>query len=239
MAFGRQQRLEAHLDKIEVALATMGGFVEQQLADGVDAFARRDLTLAKTVASRDAETDAREREVEAAVTELMAARRLPTDELRRAMTAVKIAAEMERIGDLSKNTAKRLRAVIEADAEGAARGAAAPVGRMGEIAASQFSGALDALFRRDPVAARAVRDGDERIDDLYNSVFTEILAVMTRDPALVSTCTQLVFVAKNFERIGDHATNIAERVHYAVTGEEIEDERPKTDLTSHVVVAAE
>lgn len=239
MAFGRLRRREAHLDRIEVALATMGGFVEQQLSDGVDAFARRDLDLARTVASRDAETDAREREVEAAVIALMSEQRLPPGELRRAMTAIKIAAEMERIGDLAKNTAKRLGAVVSADRAGGARPAAAPVARMGQIATDQLSGALDALFRSDPTAARAVRDGDGRVDDLYNSVFTEILSVMRADPTLVPACTQLVFVAKNFERVGDHATNIAERVHYAVTGEEIEEDRPKADLTSSPALAAE
>ncbi len=155
------------------------------------------------------------------------------------MTAVKIAAEMERIGDLAKNCAKRLPTVVSADRKGLAREAAAPVLRMGQIAGDQLSLALDALLRSDSATARAVRDGDDRIDDLYNSVFKAILSVMREEPSLVSACTQLVFVAKNFERIGDHATNIAERVHYAVTGEELTVARPKADLTTDVALAAE
>ncbi|MBB4657874.1 phosphate signaling complex protein PhoU [Parvularcula dongshanensis] len=232
MAFPRLRSPIAQFERIDVALATMGGFVEQQLSDATSAFSRRDVALARSVAARDAETDARERRVEGAVVDLLEARRLPSADLRRAMVAVKIAAEMERIGDLSKNIGKRVGLIVRHDPHALGREASMPVVRMGEIALRQFSGALDALFRGDAASARAVRDGDDRIDDLYNSVFSEILEVMAKEPALVSSFTQLVFVAKNFERIGDHATNIAERVHFAVTGQEIREERPKADVTS-------
>jgi phosphate transport system protein len=239
MAFGLQRSLTARFEEIDIALATMGGHVEQQLSDAITVFDRRDTALANDVIRRDVETDARERSVERAVIELMEDRRLPPTELRRAMTVVKIAGQMERIGDLSKNIAKRTRAVAADDQRGLTREAAAPVVRMGVIALAQVSGSLDALFRSDAQAARAVREGDDRIDDLFNSVFTGILDVMAREAALVSACTQLVFIAKNFERVGDHATNIAERVHYALTGEELTEERRKSDVTSSMTVAAE
>lgn len=239
MAFGLQRSLTARFEEIDIALATMGGHVEQQLSDAITVFDRRDTVLATDVIRRDVETDARERSVERAVIELMEDRRLPPAELRRAMTVVKIAGQMERIGDLSKNIAKRTKAVAGDDPRGLTRDAAAPVARMGGIALSQVSGSLDALFRSDAQAARAVREGDDRVDDLFNSVFTGILEVMVREASLVSACTQLVFIAKNFERVGDHATNIAERVYYALTGEELTAERRKSDVTSTMTVAAE
>ncbi|WP_031554395.1 phosphate signaling complex protein PhoU [Parvularcula oceani] len=237
MAFRILRSTAAHFERIDIAIATMGGYVEQQLRDAISAFERRDEQLARTVRDRDVETDARERVVEREVMTLLEQRRLPPDELRRAMTAVKIAAEMERIGDLAKNTAKRSPLIAREDPGAASQAALSPVVRMGNIALRQFSGSLDALFRSDPQAARAVRNGDDRIDDLYNSVFREILGVMTEQPALVSACTQLVFVAKNFERIGDHATNIAERVHFSLTGEELANERVKKDVTGTIAVA--
>ena len=238
MAFGLQRVLSEGFERIDVALATMGGVVEQQLADSIHAFSRRDEDLAAAVIAQDRDTDRHERAVEQAVIDLLEAKRLAPENLRRAMTAVKIAAEMERTGDLAKNIAKRTRSVLAHDPYGRTRNAAAPVVRMAGVASAQLSGALDALFRSDPVAASAVREGDTQVDDLYNSVFEELLGVMAEDAAVVSAGTQIVFVAKNFERIGDHATNIAERVHYALTGEELAGDRPKTDVTDALGVAA-
>lgn len=227
--------------RIDAALAEMGGVVESQLGDAIDAFARRDQRLAREVAVRDAVTDAHERQVADEVTGLLEGRRLDADQVRRALTSLKIAAEMERVGDLAKNVAKRTLVIAEVDPGGRTRAAGAPVERMGQAALGQLSAALDALFRRDPVAAHAVRDADDQVDDLYNAVFAEVLAAMADDAKLAAVGTHLLFAAKNLERIGDHATNVAERVHYAVTGEEIGEARVKTDATvgAAVGIAAE
>ena len=239
MAFGFQRAQQARIERIDVALAEMGGVVEAQLADAIRAFARRDAALAEDVIRRDRETDARERAVEHAVVDFLEAKRPAPDGLRRAMTSVKIGAEMERVGDLAANIAKRTKSLSRLDRAGATHAAAAPVIRMGETARIQLSAAIDALFHADPIAARAVREGDDRVDDLYNSVFGDLLKVMAAKPDLVSAGTQLVFAAKSFERIGDHATNIAERVHYGLTGHELCEDRLKTDRTSVLGVAAE
>lgn len=239
MAFGLHRDLATRFERIELGLATMGGVVEAQLADAVSAFERRDVALADDVVGRDRKTDAHERAVEQSVIDLLESRRLAPDALRRAMGAVKIAAEMERVGDLAKNVAHRTRRMAEEDAAGALRGASQPVARMGRAAHAQLSAALDALFRSDPVAARAVRDGDDRVDDLYNSVFGELVTVMGRRPTLAPVAVHLIFAAKNIERVGDHATNIAERVHYAITGRELTEDRVKTDATSMLSLVAE
>ena len=223
---------EERFERIDVALAEMGGVVESQLADALVAFERRDTALARRVVGLDAQTDRHERAVAEAVYALLENRRLTAVQVRRALTSLKIAAEMERVGDLAKNVAKRTMVIALIDAAGRTRAAAAPVQRMGEAALGQLSAGLDALFRRDPVAAHAVRDADDQVDDLYNAVFAEVLAAMADDAALAPVGTHLLFAAKNLERIGDHATNIAERVHFAVTGEEIGEARLKTDRTT-------
>lgn len=236
MPFGILKQQADRIDQLDVALATMGGMVEQQLTDALTAFEQRDAVLARTVSARDVETDRYERQIEHLVAELFHERRRGPAEIRRMMAAVRIASEMERIGDLAKNVARRSIIIAESDGEGE-HSKHAGVVRMGKIAQRQVSEALDALFRRNAEAARAVRNADDQVDDIYNSVFRELLTLMNRVPGIASTGTHLIFVAKNFERVGDHATNIAERVHYALTGEELPPERLKTDVTSTLVAA--
>ena len=236
MPFGILKSQADRIEKLDVALATMGGLVEQQLTDALTAFEQRDASLARQVNARDAETDSYERQIEHLVAELFHERRRDQKEIRRMMAAVRIASEMERIGDLSKNVARRSLIIAESDYRGE-HSKHAGVVRMGQISLRQFSEALDALFRRNADAARAVRNADDQVDDIYNSVFRELMTLMNQVPGMASTGTHLIFVAKNFERIGDHATNIAERVHYALTGQELPPERVKTDVTSSLVAA--
>lgn len=233
MPFGILRHQANHIEKLDVALATMGGMVEQQLTDALAAFGQRDAELARAVNAQDAETDRQERQIEHLVAELFQERRRSEAEIRRMMAAVRIASEMERIGDLSKNIARRSISIAETDEHAKHAG----VVRMGRISLRQFSEALDALFRRNADAARAVRNADDQVDDIYNSVFSELLTLMNRKPGVASTSTHLIFIAKNFERIGDHATNIAERVHFALTGEELPAERGKTDVTTTLIAA--
>lgn len=236
MPFGILKQQTDRIEKLDVALATMGGMVEQQLTDALAAFRERDADLARAVELRDAETDQHERQIEHLVAELLNERKRSAGEIRRMMAAVRIASEMERVGDLAKNISRRSVIIAEADDAGE-HGKHAGVARMGQIALRQFSESLDALFRRNADAARAVRDADDQVDDIYNSVFRELLTLMNRMPGTASTGTHLIFVAKNFERVGDHATNIAERVHYALTGEELPVERVKTDVTASLIAA--
>jgi len=237
MPFGILKQQADRIEKLDVALATMGGLVEQQLSDALTAFEQRDAELAHSVGRRDAETDRYERQIESLVADLFHERRREPKEIRRMMAAVRIAAEMERVGDLSKNIARRSIIIADSDDRGDLSQQIGVV-RMGQIALRQFAESLDALFRRNAAAARAVRNADDQVDDLYNSVFHELLTRMDQMPGVASTGTHLIFVAKNFERIGDHATNIAERVHFALTGEELPpEERVRTDVTSSVLAA--
>ena len=158
---------------------------------------------------------------------------LRPDVLRAVMSAMKVAAELERVGDLAKNVAKRTLVVsLERPT-----GSLAAVARMGRASLRQISDVLDAYLNRDAAAARAIWGGDDDLDELYNSVFREILLAMMQDSTQVNASTHLVFIAKNFERVGDHATNIAETAYFLVTGARLDEERPKGDDTASTVVS--
>lgn len=236
MPFGILKQQADRIEKLDVALATMGGLVEQQLTDALSAFEQRDAQLARQVEEKDVEVDRFERRIEHLVADLFHDRRREPSEIRRMMAALRIASEMERVGDLAKNIARRSVVIAESDDAGE-HAKHAGVVRMGRIALRQFAEALDALFRRNAEAARAVRNADDQVDDIYNSVFIEIMTLMNSVPGSASAGTHLIFVAKNFERIGDHATNIAERVHFALTGQELPPERAKSDVTSMLQAA--
>lgn len=227
-----QSSYQARLD-LETALSRMAGQVESQLAGVVSAFERRDLETAERIITADMRIDALDHEIEGKVMELLQAGPLPEDTLREVMTISKLAGELERVGDLAKNVAKRTLVVsLEAPAK-----PTSGVARMGRASLRQFSDILNAYAGRNLTAAMAVWGGDDDLDELYNSVFEEILVAMMQDPATVNACTHLVFTAKNFERVGDHATNIAEALHFLLTGTRIIDPRPKGDKTSTTVVS--
>ena len=215
-------------DRIAVDLAEMGGLVEGQLSDAIFAIERRDLPLAEQVTKSDIHVDRREREIETRVMRLIETGRLQGPAVRSALSALRIAAALERVGDLAKNVAKRALVISRQSP----RPTMPAIARMGRISLRQVSDVLNASGARSAKAAVAVWGADEELDELYNSLFREILLEMMNDPSAVNTCTHLVFVAKNFERIGDHATNIAEAVYYDLTGERLTDTRPKVDMTS-------
>jgi phosphate transport system protein len=149
-------------------------------------------------------------------------------DLRQIMVSIRIASDLERIGDLAKNIAKRTHAIPEDHPRRIMTGLA----RMGRLALGQLKDVLDAYAERDEAKALAVWRNDEEIDALYNSIFRELLTYMMEDPRTIGVCTHLLFGAKNIERIGDHATNIAENIYYLVHGRPLKDERPKKDITS-------
>lgn len=220
----------AELDRIT---AEMGGLAEALLTDAFDALSRRDPKLAEKAAQSDRAIDRLERELQERAILMIAKRQPMADDLRHIMTLLKIGGDLERIGDLAKNIAKRALAVAN---ETHPKPLIVGLEHMADQAKRQLKNVLDALSARDADKAVAVWRGDADIDAIYNSVFRELLTYMMEDPRKISLCTHLLFGAKNIERIGDHATNIAENVYFLVTGVTLSDDRPKSDDTSSLIM---
>lgn len=221
------------LSKLDQMVAQMGGLAERLVAQSFESLEARDPDLAADAVARDSSIDALEQQIQDQVV-LMIARRQPlAGDLRHIMTVLKIAGDLERIGDLAKNIAKRGSAIAgETHPKPLING----LENMADLAMRQLKDVLDALSKRDANAARQVWLRDERLDALYNSVFRELLTYMMEDPRNIGLCTHLLFGAKNIERIGDHTTNIAENVFYLVEGASMTEERPKGDETSTIIL---
>ena len=220
---------EEELSSLDNQIARMGGLAENLLGQSIEALSRRDPQLAEKTILNDDDIDGLERAIEERAI-LMIARRQPVAlDLRQIMTAIRISSDLERVGDLGKNIAKRALAVA---GESHPKQLMLGLKHMGELALQQLNDVLDAYISRDADKALAVWYRDEEIDAMYNSLFRELLTYMMEDPRNIGLCTHLLFGAKNIERIGDHTTNIAETVHYLVHGTPIRDERPKGDVTS-------
>lgn len=213
------------LDGIAQEVARMGGLAETAVNDCLAAVARRDTQLAQSVIERDPKIDQAQREVERRAIRLFALRQPMASDLRVVLTAWRIAGELERVGDLAKNIAKRTLILNQAEPIQLTRS----VERMGKIASAHLKQVLDAYANKDLQAAINVWNSDDNIDAHYNSLFRELLTYMIEDPRTISSCAHLLFIAKNLERIGDHGTNIAEYIHFLVTGEEIATQRPRAD----------
>ncbi len=223
------------LKAIDTTLAEMGGMAETQLAKAAQALVRRDVELAREIIAADVHIDRLEAELDRNAIRLIALRQPMAEDLRMVITALKTSANLERIGDYAKNVAKRTITLAEMPPIG---NTVYTIERMAEMAQGLVSSVLDAYVKRDIDAADDVRQRDAEIDRLHTSLFRELLTHMMEDPHNITACTHLLFIAKNVERIGDHATNIAEYVHFLVSGEMIEDERPKDDGTSQTIVTA-
>jgi phosphate transport system protein len=213
------------LDALTQEVARMGGLAETAVNDCIAAVARRDTELAQSVMERDPRIDAAQREVEKRAIKLFALRQPMASDLRVVLTAWRIAGELERVGDLAKNIAKRSLILNQAEPIQLTRS----VERMGKIAAAHLKQVLDAYANRDVQAAIGVWMQDDNIDAHYNSLFRELLTYMIEDPRTIGAGAHLLFIAKNIERIGDHGTNIAEYIHFLVTGEEIATQRPRAN----------
>jgi phosphate transport system protein len=211
------------LDAITQEVARMGGLAETAINDALAAVARRDTELAQVVIQRDPKIDAAQREIEKRAIKLFALRQPRASDLRVVLTAWRIAGELERVGDLAKNIAKRALILNQAEPIQLTRS----VERMGKIAGAHLKQVLDAYANRDVQAAIAVWQADDNIDAHYNSLFRELLTYMIEDPRMISPCAHLLFIAKNLERIGDHGTNVAEYIHFLVPGEAIATQRPR------------
>ncbi|HEY4265560.1 MAG TPA: phosphate signaling complex protein PhoU [Micropepsaceae bacterium] len=216
------------LETLANAVAQMGGLAEAQFANAIEAVAKRDTKLAEAAIGSDERVDRIQQTVEDQALRLLALRQPMAVDLRNTLAAIKIAYELERVGDLAKNIGKR---ALVLNREPPIR-LTQSLARMGRQALSQLKSVLDAYSDRDAEAAKSVWRHDEEIDELYNSLFRELLTYMMEDPRTIGLCTHLLFIAKNIERAGDHATNIAETVHHMVTGAYLRIDRPKADLTS-------
>jgi phosphate transport system protein len=226
---------ENELRDLTRKVAEMGGRAERLVADSVAALLKRDTELAERVIVQDKAVDVLQREIEEDSIAMIARRQPLATDLREIVSALRVAGDLERIGDLAKNTAKRALAL---DGEYRAQKQLRGVEHMSEIAIEQLKAVLDAYSNHDDARALEVWKRDGEIDAIYTSLFRELLTYMMEDPRHITLCTHLLFAAKNIERIGDHATNIAETVHYLVIGEPLSDERPKSDTSSLTKMSA-
>jgi len=226
------RQMDNSMRTLEIELTQMAAQVEAQLSRAITAFERRDVAFAESIVLADAKIDHLHIQIERRVMKILGAGGLEEAALREVMAAMKIAGELERVGDLAKNVGKRTLVISREQPSKAASG----VTRMGRASLRQISDILTAYSSRNITAARAVWRGDDDLDELYNSVFREILLEMMEDSGAVNACTHLVFIAKNYERVGDHATNIAEALHFLVTGDLMSGARPKGDDTASAFV---
>jgi phosphate transport system protein len=226
---------DSDLQDIARMVAEMGGLAEKLVADSVDALAKRDSALAQRITAADANIDNLQREIEEKAVNTIARRQPMAVDLREIVGALRLANDLERIGDLAKNIAKR---VIALNGEFPPPKLIRGVEHMTDLVLGQLKAVLDAYARRDLAKAMAVWRGDEEIDAVCTSVFRELLTYMLEDPRNITFCIHLMFCAKNVERMGDHATNIAETVHYVIDGRPIAESRPKGDTTTLATLKA-
>ena len=225
---------DADLIKLTQKVAEMGGFAQKQIIDAMDGLARLDPVLAHQVVASDTIVDDMQRQIEAKAIETIALRQPMAVDLRAIVAMLRIANDLERIGDLAKNIAKR---TIAMENDQSQRTLLRGLRHMSTLAVAQLAAVLDSFVDRDPDQALEVWKSDKEIDAFYVSLFRELLTYTMEDPGSISMCIHLLFCAKNIERIGDHATNIAEAVHYMVEGYAIVGERPKSDLSSYSLEA--
>ena len=227
---------DAELQDLRRTISEMGGIAEKMLADAITALVRGDTALAQAVIAIDPRLDALQRAIEERAILTLVRRQPMAVDLRETVSAIRISGDLERIGDLAKNIAKRVLAI---SGRFQPQKIVAGVQHMSDLCEAQLKDVLDADAQKHDDAAMDVWRRDGAIDALYTSLFRELLTYMMEDPRNIAFCTHLLFAAKNIERIGDHTTNIAETVHYLVTGENVAAERPKNDRSSFEPVEVE
>ncbi|MGP3696254.1 phosphate signaling complex protein PhoU [Rhodobacter sp. NSM] len=223
------QAFDRDLEAVQALIMKMGGMVEAAILDAAQALETRDEELAEQVRRNDAAIDALEERIQAEAARLIALRSPTATDLRTVLTVIKIAAALERCGDYAKNLAKRSVVLGQLAQVGDAAGS---IRRMAKTVELLLKDALDSYIHRDAALAADVRQRDREVDQMYNALFREFLTHMMEDPRNITACMHLHFIAKNIERMGDHATSIAEQVIYLVTGQLPEEPRPKADLTA-------
>jgi len=218
------KRFDDELDKLDASISEMGGLAESQLAMALAALRERNSETAEKVMKADNRVDELDRTVQNQVIRMLALRQPMANDLRLIVTSIKIASALERIADYAKNIAKRS---LQIQTLTTPPPALSGVDRLGRLVQALLKDVLDALSSKDDARARAVWTRDADIDDVYHGLVRELLTYMMEDARTISACTQLMFMAKNIERIGDHATNIAELLLFRWTGEEVVEERPR------------
>ncbi len=213
-------------------ITQMGGMVENQVALAAQAVLQQDSDAATQAVEQDPGVDAIERDIEAQVIQMLALRQPMAQDLRQIVASLKMTGDLERIGDYAANVAKRSIVLAEFRLPYSLGG----IAHMFRLVQENLKLVIDAIGENDAEKALQVWRADEAIDDIYNALFREVVTYMMEDPRNITPCTHLLFIAKNLERIGDHATNIAETVYYAVTGDLLPDSRPKGDMSPYAVV---
>jgi phosphate transport system protein len=226
---------DEELHRLNKIIVEMGGLAETQLAAAIEAVVRRDTELAASVIEGDHRVDQLERELDSLAVRLLALRQPMAGDLREIVAALKIGADLERICDYCANVAKRAIALVQSPPTRPVH--ALP--RMAQLALRLVKDVIDAYVERDADKAVAVWNRDAELDEMYSSLFREFLTYMMEDPRNIGVYTHLLFMAKNIERIGDHATNIAEDLYYTVRGTPLDQVRPKGDTSSLEIVAAD
>jgi phosphate transport system protein len=227
---------DIELQDLRRRISEMGGLAEKMLVDAISALVRRDTALAQSVIATDTRLDLLQREVEEHAILTIARRQPLAVDLRETISAIRVSGDVERIGDLAKNIAKRSLAISN---QFQPQKIVVGVQHMGDLVLAQLKDVLDAYAQQDPKVALDVWQRDGQIDALYTSLFRELLTYMMEDPRNISFCTHLLFCAKNIERIGDHTTNIAETIHYLVTGETLSIDRPKDDRSNFETIESD
>jgi phosphate transport system protein len=217
---------DEELDQLRATICEMGGLAEAAIRESMEALVRRDNAQAEAVVERDKRIDALEAEVERRAVQIIALRAPMADDLRDVVAALKIAGVVERIGDYAKNIAKRVASVEDSKIRPLSL-----LPEMARIAGEMVRSVLDAFAARDAQKAADVCERDAAVDDFYNSIFRALLTHMMENPHNITPATHLLFVAKNLERIGDHATNVAEMVYFAATGQHLADRTKGPDVT--------
>ncbi len=220
---------DVELRDLSEKISEMGCLDQRQLRGALEALERRDLALARQVIATDDQVDMLQREIEQKAVVTIARRQPMAVDLREIVGALRISNDLERVGDLAENIAKRTLLLTEAFSISEVM---LQVRRMADLVLQQLSAVLQSYEHRDVDAAAKVWGKDREVDAINNALFRELLTYMMENPRNITFCTHLLFCAKNLERIGDHATNIAETVYYIVRGSPLSEERPKADITS-------
>jgi phosphate transport system protein len=223
---------DLELKRLRNMMTEMGGIVESQVALAAEAIMNRDSAAATRAVEADPKVDALERQIEQFVIRMLALRQPMAGDLRQVVAALKITGDLERVGDYAANVAKRSIVLAQFQLPYSLAGLA----HMAQMVQEQLKSIMGALGAGDTEKAIEVWRSDRVVDDIYNALFRELITYMMEDPRNITPCTHLLFIAKNLERIGDHATNIAETIYYAVTGDVLPDTRPKGDTSAFTVV---
>ncbi len=214
---------DEELNMLSTTIAQLGGVVETMVADSVKSLKTRDDDLANSVIERDRQANLLQEKIDDDAMRIFALRHPMATDLRRVIGSIKVATDLERVGDLAEGIARRALTVNESESLALAKG----VTRMGKLVKSQLKESLDAFLTDNVKKAKHVWLGDEDVDEMYNSLFRELLTYMMEDPRTISSSAGLLFAAKNLERIGDHATNIAETIYFIVEGTPLTFEKAK------------